>query len=303
MARFQVVHRTEYRYAQTMTDGFTTTHLLPRATLSQTVESATITVDPQPDELDHTVDQFGNSVMQFAVHRPHDRLSIESLIWVSVADPSVADPSGDGTITAGAALVTWEEVRAAAAAATDDLALELGPFLAHSGLTPRLGELAALVDPVFGSNRGMVEAVAELGHRIFGEFRFDPGFTDVATPLGDVLAARRGVCQDFAHVAAAALRSTGLPARYVSGYIETLPAPGQPKLVGADASHAWCSVWAGPLGWLDFDPTNDQMPPQCHVTVGWGRDYLDVAPVRGVVIGPGGEQTLTVSVDVMELNP
>jgi transglutaminase-like putative cysteine protease len=141
-----------------------------------------------------------------------------------------------------------------------------------------------------------------LCHRIFTEFSFDSGFSDVTTPLDAVLQARRGVCQDFAHVACAALRSIGLPARYVSGYIETAPPPGEPKLVGVDASHAWCAVWAGECGWIDFDPTNDQMPPQRHVTVGWGRDYDDVAPVRGVVIGPGGGQTLSVSVDVVSEN-
>jgi transglutaminase-like putative cysteine protease len=150
-------------------------------------------------------------------------------------------------------------------------------------------------------DRPIVDAVRELCTTIYEQFTFDPGFTDIATPIADVLAARRGVCQDFAHVAVAALRSKGLAARYVSGYIETSPPPGQPKLVGADASHAWCSVWVPQIGWLDLDPTNDQLPPRRHVTVGWGRDYRDVAPVRGVVIGPSTEQTLDVSVDVTRI--
>jgi len=155
---------------------------------------------------------------------------------------------------------------------------------------------------VFTAGRGVVDAASALCDTIFREFRFDALATDLATPLADVLAGRHGVCQDFAHVAVAALRSVGLPARYVSGYIETLPPPGSPKLVGVDASHAWCAVWAGStLGWLDFDPTNNQMPPQRHVTVGWGRDYDDVAPVRGVVIGPASTQSLLVSVDVAEI--
>ncbi|MEI7546976.1 MAG: transglutaminase family protein [Actinomycetota bacterium] len=148
---------------------------------------------------------------------------------------------------------------------------------------------------------GVVEAVRALSHRIFDDFVFEPSLADVSTPLAEVLAHRRGVYQDFAHTAVAAVRSDGVPARYVSGYIETIPLPGQPRLVGFDASPAWCSVWAGDLGWLDFDPTNDQMPPQRHLTVGWGRDYDDVAPVRGVVIGPACSQSLTVSVDVTEI--
>jgi transglutaminase-like putative cysteine protease len=180
--------------------------------------------------------------------------------------------------------------------------LEVGPYLAHTVSTPKLESLRELTEPEFTPGRAVVEAVSGLCHRIFGAFQFDPSFSDVSTPLDAVLAARRGVCQDFAHVAAAALRSVGLPARYVSGYIETTPPPGEPKLVGVDASHAWCSVWADDLGWLDFDPTNDQMPPMRHPIVGWGRDYDDVAPVRGVVIGPPGTQSLTVSVDVAALD-
>ncbi len=135
---------------------------------------------------------------------------------------------------------------------------------------------------------------------IFREFLFDPSFSDVSTPLTEVIRARRGVCQDFAHLALAGLRSVGLPARYVSGYLETEPPPGYAKLTGADASHAWCSVALPGVvgGWLDLDPTNDQVPPRHHVTVAWGRDYADVAPVRGVVLGPPAGQELEVAVDV-----
>jgi transglutaminase-like putative cysteine protease len=136
---------------------------------------------------------------------------------------------------------------------------------------------------------------------IHESFEYDATSTDVSTPLSAVLTGRRGVCQDFAHLAAGCLRTLGLAARYVSGYMETEPPPGRPRLVGADASHAWCSVWVPQQGWIDFDPTNDRMPTNRHVTLAWGRDYGDVAPVRGVVIGPAVDQTLTVEVDVLRV--
>lgn len=289
--RFRVVHRTVYEYGQPMADGFTAAHLHPRTTPWQTVVGADLEIVPSPDERYDTTDAFGNPVTRFAVHHAHAALDITSTVVVDVELQPVPDESPP-----------WEAVVAAAARSRDDVAVAVGPYLAHTAATPRDAGLAALVDPEFTAGRPVVDAVRGLCRRIFGEFAFDAGFSDVSTPLDAVLQARRGVCQDFAHVACAALRSIGLPARYVSGYIETVPPPGQPKLVGVDASHAWCSVWAGEHGWLDLDPTNDQMPPLRHVTVGWGRDYDDVAPVRGVVIGPGGGQTLSVSVDVVSEN-
>ncbi len=290
-ARYRVVHRTEYEYGQPMTDGFTTTHLEPRPRDHQHIVSFDLRVDPQPDELERSLDALGNRVTRFAVHRPHTSLVVESTLVVDVGLQPVPSESP-----------SWDDVVEVARSARGDLTTELGPYLAATGSTPWLPALAELTAPEFATGRPVVDAVSGLCRRMFVEFAFDAGFSDVTTPLADVLVARRGVCQDFAHVACAALRSIGLPARYVSGYIETTPPPGEPKLVGVDASHAWCAVWAGELGWLDFDPTNNQMPPMNHVTVGWGRDYDDVAPVRGVVIGPSGSQTLTVSVDVLSEN-
>lgn len=291
MTRFRVVHRTVYEYGQPMADGFTTAHLRPRSTPWQDVESATILVDPLPDELDETIDSFGNHVTRFAVHRPHTSLVIESTVVVRVGLQPVPTDSPP-----------WESIAVLAADARGSLALQLGPYLAHTPSTPPLDTLRELTAPEFTPGRPVVEAVSGLCHRIFTSFAFDAGFSDISTPLAVVLTEQRGVCQDFAHVAAAALRSIGLPARYVSGYIETFPSMGEPAMVGVDASHAWCSVWAGADGWLDFDPTNDQMPPLRHPTVGWGRDYDDVAPVRGVVIGPSGTQSLWVAVDVAALD-
>ncbi len=273
-----------------MADGFTVARLLPRDTLLQTVRRATIDVTPLPDEWEESLDPFGNRLVHFAVHHPHSSLAVVSNLEVGLETGVL--PIGE---------VPWQTVVAEAAAARGDIAAEVAPFLAHTEQTPALACLGELTDDVFTDGRGIVGSVQHLCHRIFNEFQFDASFSDVSTPLRSVLAERRGVCQDFAHVSCAALRCVGLPARYVSGYIETFPLAGEPKLIGVDASHAWCSVWAGDFGWIDFDPTNNQMPPLRHVTLGWGRDYDDVAPVRGVVIGPRSNQTLSVAVDVVEI--
>jgi transglutaminase-like putative cysteine protease len=168
----------------------------------------------------------------------------------------------------------------------------------ESTLVTPSADLARFASWSFLPGRPVHDALADLCHRIFQEFAFDPGSTDISTPLADVLVHRRGVCQDFAHLAIGVMRSLGLPARYVSGYVENEPVDGQPRMAGADASHAWCAVYIPGWGWLDADPTNDQVPPRCHVTIGWGRDYADVAPVRGVVFGTPASQELSVAVEV-----
>jgi transglutaminase-like putative cysteine protease len=171
-------------------------------------------------------------------------------------------------------------------------------FLLESPLVPTLAELEQYAAPSFTAGRPLLEAVTDLTHRIFRDFLFDPGFTTVSTPLIEVLRHRRGVCQDFAHLAVGCLRSVGLAARYVSGYIETVPPPGVAKLIGADASHAWCSVRLADGSWLDLDPTNDAVGPDGYLTVAWGRDYSEVVPVKGVVMSAGSGMALTVAVDV-----
>jgi transglutaminase-like putative cysteine protease len=289
--RFRVTHRTEYSYGSPVIDGFTMAHLLPRPTPSQRLVSADLLIDPPPDELGETTDQFGNRVVRFAIHHLHERLSIEAVSEVEHT-PRVYDGQHP----------SWESVAQTIATAMGEIALEVAPFAADSPLAAVVPELDDITGPVFTPGRSIIDVVIDLCHVIYREFRFDAGFSDVTTPVAAVVAARRGVCQDFAHVAVAALRSKGLAARYVSGYIETQPPPGQPKLVGVDASHAWASAWFPGFGWLEFDPTNDQIPPRNHVTVGWGRDYGDVAPVRGVVISSGGGQELHVAVDVTRVD-
>ena len=290
MRTFRVMHRTEYTYGTAMSDGFTVARLLPRNTPLQMVRHAAIDVSPIPDEWEESLDPFGNRVVHFAVHHPHFSLTVVSHAEVGLDTGEL--PTGE---------VPWQHVAATAAAARGDLAADMAPFLAHTAQTPPLAAVGDLTGDIFTEGRGVIGAVQHLCNRIFTGFQFDASFSDLSTPMHAVLAERRGVCQDFAHVSCAALRSVGLPARYVSGYIETVPLPGEPKLVGVDASHAWCSVWAGEFGWIDFDPTNNQMPPLRHVTLGWGRDYDDVAPVRGVVIGPPSGQSLHVAVDVSEV--
>ena len=287
---YRVVHRTEYRYGATMTDGYSVACVLARPTPSQRVTSSVVTTDPEADEYDERVDIFGNRVVQFGLHRPHDGLVVEAVTEAVVWEQEL--PRVD---------VSWERVAATVDGLRGPMALDVSPFAAPSrfvGVDANRLALYDLASSSFLPGRGIVDATMSFCSEIFGTFMFDPSFTELSTPLEVVLAERRGVCQDFAHLAVGGLRTLGLAARYVSGYIETDPPPGEPKSVGADASHAWCSIWIPDHGWLDFDPTNGVVAPSRHVTIGWGRDYADVAPVRGVVVGPSSEQSLSVSVDV-----
>jgi transglutaminase-like putative cysteine protease len=277
--RYRVLHRTTYHYGEMMSRGHTVTHLVPRDGDGQVVEHRAVTADPYPEERIEFDDAFGNRVVQFVVATPHDRLAVHAECVVSVDDPV---PPID--VTPWDTPVAWPPAVAGYCAAS--------PFAAPTRA------VRAFAEPCFTPGRSIVDSARELCRRIHTEFTFDPTFTEVATPLDEVLHARRGVCQDFAHLAVAALRAFGLPARYVSGYVETVPPPGEAKLVGADASHAWCAVALGDGSWLALDPTNDQVPPIRHVVVAYGRDYLDVAPVTGVVIGPPSDQYLVVEVDV-----
>jgi transglutaminase-like putative cysteine protease len=174
-------------------------------------------------------------------------------------------------------------------------------FLLESEFIEFIDGLKDYSQKSFSTGRPLLEAVEDLMLRIYKDFKYDPGFSSIATPLIEVLKHRKGVCQDFAHLAIACLRMQGLAARYISGYLETVPPKGQKRLVGADASHAWFSVYVPHLGWVDFDPTNAKIPDEQHITAAWGRDYADVAPLKGVIFGGGDENILEVSVDVERL--
>lgn len=273
-----------------MLDGYSVACVLARPTPSQEVVSSTVVTDPVADEYDEREDVFGNRVVQVGVHRPHDGLVVHAVTEAVVFEPEL--PRHD---------VAWERVAASIDGLRGPGALDVSPFAAPSrfvSLGVDRAALAAFAEEAFTPGRPMVEATTAFCEQIFESFVFDPTFTELSTPIDVVLAERRGVCQDFAHLAIGGFRALGLAARYVSGYIETDPPPGEPKTIGADASHAWCSVWIPDHGWLDVDPTNGVVAPTRHVTIGWGRDYADVAPVRGVVIGPASTQSLSVAVDV-----
>jgi transglutaminase-like putative cysteine protease len=290
---YRVIHRTSYRYSATMSDGYTVVCVHPRDTDVQRVVSAAVDVEPPASVVDTYRDMFGNVLHQFGIHQPHAEMAVEAASVVEVderADP--VDPT------------PWEDVVALLDTATGDLAVDVATFRGASHFVDLVGlsrALRAIASQAFTPGRGIVDAARAVCRQIDREYEFDTEFSDVSTPLADVLRAHRGVCQDFAHLAVGALRSIGLAARYVSGYIETVAPPGKPRLVGADSSHAWCSVWTPQAGWVDFDPTNGHLPVNHHVTVAWGRDYADVIPVRGVMIGPSADQRLEVAVDVQRV--
>lgn len=290
--KFRVSHTTEYIYSAPVSLCRNQACLLPRQTPWQNCLSSSLQIDPQPVDLRERIDPFGNRVHHFALQQPHDKLTVTACSDVEV--------NSDPELLTRANRLSWEQ--AAALLQSDKSAATLAalPFCYDSPLAGRMPELEAFSRPSFPAGRPVGDAVSELMTRIFQEFKYRPGTTTVATPLSEVLRKRQGVCQDFAHLGVACLRSLGLAARYVSGYIETLPPPGQERLVGADASHAWFSVFTGEAGWLDCDPTNNQLTAEQHVTVAWGRDFGDVSPLSGVALG-GGKHSVNVAVDVARL--
>ncbi|GAB3371204.1 transglutaminase family protein [Spongiibacter taiwanensis] len=287
--RYRISHTTKYDYADQVSQGYNIAYLIPRDCRGQRVVYSDIRIDPVPATRIRREDYYGNVVCQFSVEKPHRSLSVTVESEIEIA-PSESRLLGSG-ITCGEVLKVLEESRA-----QDDI--EATEFCFDSPMLQGSNELADFGRDLFPAERPFMEAVAALNSRIFTDFQYDPGFSTVATPLAEVLENRRGVCQDFAHLAIAVLRSLGFAARYVSGYLETLPPPGQQKLQGADASHAWFSVYVPGDGWNDFDPTNDLIPADQHITTGWGRDYSDVTPLKGIVFGGGSDQSLTVAVDV-----
>jgi transglutaminase-like putative cysteine protease len=285
---YVVTHRTAYRYSEPVDRCRTEAHLRPRETERQHCVAHGVDVVPTPVTYTERLDYFGNPVCAFSVEGPFDELVVTSTSQVSISVRSPLPESGP----------TWEQARDVLGSGLDDNILDARQYCFDSPLVVATAALTDYAMPSFRPGRDLVHAVTDLTERIFLDFTYAPGFTTLATPLDDVLIHRRGVCQDFAHLAIGCLRSMGIAARYVSGYIETLPPPGEERLVGADASHAWASVYVPEWGWFDIDPTNDQLVGSRYITTAWGRDYSDVSPVKGIVYGGGGSQTLDVSVDV-----
>jgi transglutaminase-like putative cysteine protease len=285
--KLRVRHTTEYRYGETVPLCHNMVHLCPRDTYRQSLLEHELTIEPAPTAVRSGVDFFENPVAWFSLQEPHRGLSITANSVVELSDVQQDMPEFSPP---------WEQVAADLNALAD---ADAKAFLYESPYIPISPKLAEYAAGSFTAGRPVAEAAADLMHRIFKDFKFVSGVTDVGTPVLDVLRDRQGVCQDFSHLMIGCLRSVGLSARYVSGYLLTRPPPGKPKLVGADASHAWVSLFIPNYGWLDLDPTNDCIPNQNHVTVGWARDYGDIGPVRGVVVG-GHQHSLKVAVDVDE---
>lgn len=286
---YTVTHSTTYRYSMDVSVSHHIVRQAPRAMPSQKVLAVQLDVSPSPAILSERTDYYGNRTAYFTVESPHRQLVVTTRSTVELQPVPRPKP---------AATTAWEKVRAACSVDLLTSDSEAGELIFDSPHVPRSPEYAKYTAESFPAGRPILDGVVDYIARIFRDFAFDKRATTVATPVDEVFRLRRGVCQDFAHFAIAGLRSLGLPARYVSGYLETLPPPGKPRLIGADASHAWLSVWCGEHGWIDADPTNNLLPGDRHITLAWGRDYSDVSPHRGVVVG-GGNHKLQVSVDVL----
>lgn len=286
--RYRVTHRTHYRYSDDVTSSYGRGYLTPRDTDWQHCESHDLIVDPEPSDSSTGRDLYGNLSSYFHVTAPHRELSVTAH---SVVDVGIPAPPGAGWERA------WELARPAhlESSGASALATEFVLDLVPPEITAEVSTYAAVS---FTAGRPLGEAVVDLMGRIYRDFEYRSGSTTISTKVSEVLAAGEGVCQDFARIAATALRTQGLAARYVSGYLATNPPPGQPRLVGSDATHAWAAVWVPPDGWVAFDPTNNTVIDERYVTVAWGRDYADVPPLRGIIYTDSDSSTIEVSVDV-----
>jgi transglutaminase-like putative cysteine protease len=305
--KYRITHITHYRYSQPVGLCQNEARLKPRNFWRQQCHYSHFTIHPLPTDFREWLDFFGNHVTYFAIQQPHTQLTVTAISEITIF------PRENNLDLSNR--ITWEQARTVlqdmsfqsqsqqGQSQTQNLLLETldaRQYVLDSPMVSVSTELANYAQSSFQANRPLVEVVNDLMQRIHRDFTYDPSFTTIATPLSDVLNYRRGVCQDFAHLAIGCLRAYGIAARYISGYIETLPEAGQARLVGADASHAWFSVYIPNTGWLDFDPTNNTLPLDQHITLAWGRDYADVTPLKGIAFG-GGQHTLSVSVDVLRL--
>jgi transglutaminase-like putative cysteine protease len=289
---YKIVHRTTYKYKYPVTVGNHVACLKPRAVAHHQSAKSELHIQPRPATCTERVDFFGNILCFFTIQEPHRELVVEARSEVKLERKTLPSPE---------LALPWEEAVKAVPNDHSPEGLEAYQFGFESPRIRMRPEFAAYALPSFTPGRPMPEALLDLTARIHKDFRFDPKVTNVRTPTEEVFKKRRGVCQDFAHLQIACLRSLNLAARYVSGYLRTYPPPGQPRLVGADVSHAWVSAYCPGMGWLDLDPTNNLVPSNGHVTLAWGRDYGDVSPLRGLILG-GGAHTLKVGVDMEPLD-
>jgi len=292
--KFTVKHSTKYTYNAFVSYCHNIATIKPRNSKGQTLLSYNLNVDPKPKDISNRVDFFGNNITGFSLQQPHKELHV---IAESIIDRSY-DSVRDSFFSEACKKVTLNDAYEMLKRNDDITILDAKQYILESIFIRNISNIIKDYTLVsFQENRSVFEATHELMQRIFTDFSFVSGFTTISTPLNEVMEEKKGVCQDFAQIAIACLRSIGLPARYMSGYIETIPPPGKKKLIGADASHAWFAVFIPSFGWVDFDPTNNQIPGNQHLVIGWGRDYYDVPPLKGVLFG-AGKSTLDVTVDI-----
>jgi transglutaminase-like putative cysteine protease len=291
--KYRITHSTRYRYPSPVHGSLNELRLKPRSTPAQRLNHFQMAVDPPARYLAEHLDAFGNPASVLAIEQVHQEWSVTTVSEVT-RPPAEAELPFEPPLPLAEALarlrVDWSPA-----------ALEARILGQASPLLPSLPDLLPRLGLALDPGSGMESVGRQLSRFIFEGFAYRPGQTEISTPLEQVIERRVGVCQDFAHLAIACGRALGIPARYVSGYLETSPPPGAERLVGADATHAWFALYDPTRGWLEFDPTNDAVPDHRYITLAWGRDYSDVAPIRGVVRGGGGSHTLAVSVDVQRL--
>ena len=287
---YEIRHVTTYSYESTVSFARCTLRLQPCSGDGQQLLTHRVDIQPGPEDMTTRIDFFGTLAASVLIESPHRELRIESLSRVDVSRAALARTQ----CSPG-----WEAVRDASFAAKDLAANSPINYVFASPMVPLPDPVTAYASESFPAGRGILASAVDLMSRIRRDFKYDPGATVIATPLNEVLEKRHGVCQDFAHIMICGMRGLGLPAAYVSGYLRTIPSQGQPRLQGADATHAWVSVWCGAeLGWVGLDPTNDLVVANDHIVLAKGRDFSDVSPVDGIIVG-SREQKIAVAVDVL----
>jgi len=288
--KYLIKHVTAYKYASRVSHCYNLAQMIPRTTQRQTCINSKIEVTPELAMEQRREDYFGNQVFQFEIQRPHKALTITATSQVETR-PQIADTNLDLGSTCAEVLSKMQQSK------SEDVLLAR-EYQLDSSMIAAAPEFRDYAADLFTADRSLLSACFALTARIYEEFSYSPLATTIATPLSEVMQNKKGVCQDFAHLQIACLRSLGFAAKYVSGYLETLPPPGQEKLVGADATHAWLSVFSPGEGWVEFDPTNNCLAGEQHIITAWGRDFNDVTPLKGVIFGGGSAPEMTVSVDV-----
>ncbi len=286
--KYRVEHTTKYTYQSSATLCHNLVYQIPSVFPFQQIEEFEYSIQPEPSFLTRRKDFYGNEFLYFSIQRSHKELIVNSNCTVEVYTPSWLNLTGSDT-------VAWEEI--VAWLKTTNADTNIRQYCLESNHVQFIDGVREYALQSFTPGRPVMEAMLDLNKRIHSDFQFTPGFTEISTPLTEVFQSRKGVCQDFAHFGLACLRSVGLAARYMSGYIETLPPPGKPKLVGADASHAWIALFIPTHGWIEFDSTNNLLVADQHIRVATGRDFADIVPMKGIVYSGGG-QKMTVMVNV-----